>query len=48
MNFGFKFTANNELILIDMDTAEILAEGASACVDWVNAYDGNCTYTIVE
>lgn len=47
MNFGLKIDANNKLVLIDMDTAEILAEGAG-CADWVNAYDGDCTYTYVE
>lgn len=47
MKFGLKITADNVLILIDMDTAEILAEG-SGCADWLRAYDGNCTFTIVE
>ena len=47
MNFGLKITADNVLTLIDMDTAEILAEGPG-CADWLNAYDGNCTYTLVK
>lgn len=47
MKFGLKITADNMLTLIDMDTAEILAEGPG-CADWLNAYDGNCTYTLVE
>ena len=47
MNFGLKISADNKLILIDMDTAEILAEG-SGCVDWMDAYDGDCIYTYVE
>ena len=47
MRFGLKITADNMLTLIDMDTAEILAEGPG-CADWLNAYDGNCTYTLVE
>lgn len=47
MNFGLKITADNVLTLIDMDTAEILAEGPG-CAEWLKAYDGNCTYTLVE
>lgn len=47
MNFGLKITADNVLILIDMDTAEILAEGPG-CAEWLNAYDGNCTFTLVK
>ena len=47
MRFGLKLNPDNTLILIDMDTAEILAEGPD-CADWLNAYDGNCTFTIVE
>lgn len=47
MRFGLKITADNMLTLIDMDTAEILAEGPG-CAEWLKAYDGNCTYTLVE
>ena len=47
MNFGLKITADNKLILIDMDTAEILAEGAG-CADWLDAYGGICTCAYIE
>lgn len=47
MNFGLKITADNKLIIIDMDTAEILAEGAG-CADWLDAYGGICTCTYIE
>ena len=47
MKFGLKITADNVVVLIDMDTAEILAEGPG-CADWLNAYDGNYTLVLVD
>ena len=47
MNVGLKIDASNRLVLIDMDTAEILAEGAG-CADYVDAHGGICTCTYVE
>ena len=47
MNLGLKITTDNMLVLIDMDTAEIIAEGPG-CAEWLNAYSGSCTYTLVR
>ena len=47
MRFGLKITDDNILILIDMETGEILAKGFG-CADWLDYYDGDCTFTIVE
>ena len=48
MRFGLKLTPNNELFLIDMETAEILAETPTGVSTWLGAYEGNYTLTIVE
>ena len=48
MRFGLKLTRDNELFLIDMETAEILAETPSGVSAWLGAYDGNYTLSIVE
>ena len=48
MNFGLKLTRDNQLYLIDMETAEILAETPSGVSAWLGAYDGNYTLCIVE
>ena len=48
MNFGIKFTTDDKMVLIDMETAEILAEGGAECRKQFEAYDGNYTLTLVE
>lgn len=47
MKFGLKITTDNMLVLINMDTAEILAEGPG-CAEWLTAYDGNYTLRVLE
>lgn len=48
MRFGLKLTRDNQLFLIDMETAEVLAETPIGVNTWLEAYDGNYTLTIVE
>jgi hypothetical protein len=48
MRFGLKLTRDNQLFLIDMDTAEILAETPTGVSTWLGAYEGNYTLTLVE
>ena len=47
MKFGMKFVDSCIVELIDMETAEILAEGPAAVQEWLTAYDGNYTLTLV-
>lgn len=48
MRFGLKLTRDNQLYLIDMETAEILAETPQGINSWLGAYKGNYTLSIVE
>ena len=48
MKFGLKLTRDNQLLLIDMETAEILAEGFVEVETWFTAYDGNYTLTFLD
>lgn len=48
MKFGLKFVDSCIVELIDMETAEILAEGPAAVQEWLTAYDGNYTLTLVQ
>jgi hypothetical protein len=47
MKFGMKFVDSCIVELIDMETAEILAEGPEEVQTWLTAYDGNYTLTLV-
>lgn len=47
MRFGMKFVDSCIVELIDMETAEILAEGPHDVQAWLTAYDGNYTLTLV-
>lgn len=47
MRFGMKFVDSCIVELIDMETAEILAEGPQEVQTWLTAYDGNYTLTLV-
>ena len=47
MKFGLKFVDSCIVELIDMETAEILAEGPAAVQEWLTAYDSNYTLTLV-
>lgn len=48
MKFGMKFTNSGMVELIDMETAEILAEGQPAVQQWLTAYDGGYTLTLIQ
>lgn len=48
MKFGLKFVDSCIVELIDMETAEILAEGPAAVQEWLTVYDGNYTLTLVQ
>lgn len=48
MRFGMKFVDSCIVELIDMETAEILAEGPHDVQAWLTAYDGNYTLTLVQ
>ena len=48
MKFGLKFVDSCLVVLIDMETAEILAEGPAEVETWFTAYDGNYTLTLVD
>lgn len=48
MKFGMKFTNSGMVELIDMETAEILAEGQPAVQQWLTVYDGGYTLTLIQ
>lgn len=48
MKFGLKFTDYCIVELIDLKTAEVIAEGPLSVKRWLTAYDGNYTLKIIE
>ena len=48
MRFGLKFTDYCIVELIDLETAEVVAEGPFSVKRWLTAYDGNYTLKIIE
>ena len=48
MKFGLKFTDYCIVELIDLENAEIIAEGPFAVKRWLIKYDGNYTLKIIE
>lgn len=48
MKFGLKFTDYCIVELIDLETAEVVAEGPFSVKRWLTAYDGNYTLKIIE
>ena len=48
MKFGLKFTDYCIIELIDLENAEIIAEGPLAVKRWLTTYDGNYTLKIIE
>ena len=48
MKFGLKFTDYCIMELIDLETAEVVAEGPFSVKRWLTAYDGNYTLKIIE
>ena len=48
MKFGLKLTRDNQLFLIDMETAETLAEGLCEVQTYLEAFEGNYTLIIIE
>ena len=47
MKFAIKFVDSCIVELIDLDSAEILAEGPEDVQKWFKAYEGNYTLTIL-
>lgn len=48
MKFGLKFTDYCIVELIDLESAEVVAEGPLSVKRWLTAYDGNYTLKIIE
>ena len=48
MKFGLKFTDYFIVELIDLESAEVIAEGPLSVKKWLTAYDGNYTLKIIE
>ena len=48
MKFGLKFTDYCIVELIDLESAEVIAEGPLSVKRWLTAYDGNYTLKIIE
>ena len=48
MKFGLKFTDYCIVELVDLETAEVVAEGPFSVKRWLTAYEGNYTLKIIE
>ena len=48
MKFGLKFTDYCIVELVDLETAEVIAEGPLSVKRWLTAYEGNYTLKIIE
>lgn len=46
MKFGL-YLENEKIQLIDIETGEVLAEGAETCQTWLQAYSDNYTLQLV-